>query len=115
MFQILGPIDNPYCSGLSSGLCTTGTGAGLYLILNSLVKFVIVIAGLYAFVNLITAGYTFISAGSEPKNVAKAWERIWQSLVGLLVVAGSFVLAGIFGWIIFGDVRALFTLRYFTP
>lgn len=80
---------------------------GLIPFLNAVIKLLIVFAGLYAFLNLIIAGYGFMSAGGDPKAVEKAWAKIWQSLIGLLIIAGSFVLAAIFGWLLFGDVSAI--------
>jgi len=61
----------------------------------------IVIAGVYALFNLIFAGYAFMSAGDDAKKVAGAWAKIWQSLWGLAIAAGAFVLAAIFGQLIF--------------
>lgn len=113
---IFGCIGNPYnVLSPTSPLNAGNEGQGLILILNSLVKFVIVLAGLYTFWNLIAAGYMFMSAGGDPKAIAKAWDKIWQSLIGLLLVAGSFILAGIFGYIIFGDVTALISPRIYSP
>ena len=94
---------------------TSADGSGLFAILGALVKFSIAIAGLYTFWNLIMAGYMFMSAGGDSKAVGKAWEKIWQSLIGLLIVAGSFVLAGVFGYLIFGDPTILITPQIFTP
>lgn len=88
---------------------------GLPLLLNNIVKLLIVIAGLYAFINIILAGYGFMSAGGDSKAVEKATAKIWQSLIGLLIIAGSFVLAAIFGYIIFKDATALLQLRIFGP
>ena len=62
-----------------------------------------VIAGLYAFLNIIFAGYGFLSAGGDPKKIEMAWGKIWQSLIGLLIIGGSFILAAIFGWLLFKD------------
>lgn len=82
-----------------------GTEAGLAIgnLLNLVFKSLIVIAGVYALFNLIFAGYAFMSAGDDAKKVAGAWAKIWQSLLGLAVAAGAFVLAAIFGQLIFGD------------
>lgn len=63
----------------------------------------IVVAGIYALFNLVLAGYAFMSAGDDSKKVAGAWAKIWQTILGLAVAAGSFVLAAIFGQLIFGD------------
>lgn len=116
MFWGVGFISNPF-SQLAPGLYPGTSGQGLFIILNSLVKLVIVTAGLYAFWNFISAGYLFMSAGGDPKNIAKAWAKIWQSLIGLLVVAGSFVLAIIFGALIFGRANALLLIQpvLYTP
>ena len=76
---------------------------GIGKLLNLVFKSLIVVAGVYALFNLIFAGYAFMSAGDDAKKVAGAWAKIWQSLLGLAVAAGSFVLAAIFGQLIFGQ------------
>jgi hypothetical protein len=76
-----------------------GIGKFLNLIFQSL----IVIAGVYALINLVLAGYAFMSAGDDPKKVAGAWAKIWQTLLGLAFAAGAFVLAAIFGQLLFDD------------
>lgn len=58
---------------------------------------------IYALFNLLLAGYAFMSAGDDSKAVAGAWAKIWQTMLGLAVTAGAFVLAAIFSQIIFGD------------
>lgn len=78
-------------------------GAGIGNLLNTVFKSMIVIAGVYALFNLIFAGYAFMSAGDDTKKVAGAWAKIWQSLLGLAIAAGAFVLAAIFGQLIFGQ------------
>ncbi len=82
---------------------------------NNLLKFIIVIAGLYAFMNIIVAGYTFLGAGGDAKKVQQAWDKIWQSLLGLAFVAGSFVLAAILGWLIFGNAGAILSPEIYGP
>ena len=88
---------------------------GLVPFLNAIINFVIVIAGLYVFLNIILAGFQFINAGGEPKEVEKAWTKIWQSLIGLLIIALAFVLAAIFGYLLFKDPTALLNPKITTP
>ncbi len=115
IFQF-GTIENPFKVLAPSATGYIGTqGEGLIILLNNLVKFVIVVAGLYTFWNLIEAGYGFMSAGEDAKAISKAWAKIWQSLLGLLIVAGSFVLAAIFGYLIFQDPSALLVPKLFGP
>lgn len=92
-----------------------GGTAGLSQFVSNIVKLLIVGAGIYAVFNLVLAGYAFMSAGGDPKKIEGAWAKIWQTLLGLAVAAGSLVLAAIFGQLIFGDASALLRLRIFGP
>ena len=76
---------------------------GIGNFLNLIVQALIVGAGVYALFNLVLAGYAFMSAGDDPKKVAGAWAKITQTIIGLAFAAGAFVLAAIFGQLIFGD------------
>ncbi len=72
-------------------------------LLNTILNILIVAGGIWALVNLIIAGYSFMSAGDDPKKVGGAWTKVWQTLLGLAFVAGAFVLAAIFGQLLFND------------
>jgi len=88
---------------------------GLIPFANNILKLMIVGAGIFAFINIIVAGYGFLSAGGDSKKVEAAWNKIWQSLLGLAFVAGSFVLAAIFGWLIFKDPTAILNPKIYGP
>lgn len=77
-------------------------GQGIGNLIQTVIWVLIVGAGVYALFNFILAGYAFLSAGDDAKKVAGAWAKIWQTALGLLVAAGAFVLAAIFGELIFG-------------
>lgn len=94
-----GKIDTP--AALSKYGDDPGTAIGT--VIQYAIWILIAGAGIYALINFILAGYAFLSAGDDPKKVAGAWAKIWQTAVGLLVAAGAFVLAAIFGKLIFGD------------
>lgn len=102
MLQIIGPIPRPNALD-NFGSVDPGLGKFLNLIFNILV----VGAGVYALLNFLLAGYAFMSAGDEPKKIQGAWAKIWQTILGLVVTAGAFALAGIFGWLIYGRPDAL--------
>lgn len=74
---------------------------------STILRFVYIIAGLYALWNFIVAGYMFLSAGGDPEAVGKAWETIWKSLVGLLIVVTATVFAALLGWLFLGDPTAI--------
>lgn len=107
--EIIGNVKSP------PGVTTSLRGGGLRDFINSIILLLIVGAGIYAVINIVMAGYAFMSAGDDPKKIAAAWQKIWQTFLGLAVAAGAFVLAAIFGQILFGNPRALLQLRIFTP
>lgn len=89
------------------GNFNTVENGGIGQLLNLIFNIMIVVAGVYALFNFILAGYCFLSAGDDPKQVQRGWASIYQSVIGLAFTAGSFVLAAIFGRLIFGDATAL--------
>jgi hypothetical protein len=88
---------------------------GLMGFANNILKLLILGGGIFAFVNVILAGYGFLGAGGDPKKVEQAWAKIWQSLIGLLFVGGSLVLAAIFGYLIFKDPTAILNPKIYGP
>lgn len=110
------PEESPFFGTVSPP--PTGYGgvfSGLVPFLNNILRLLFVIAGLFAFFNLVIAGFQFMSAGGDSKAIEKAWSRIWQSLIGLLIIVGSFLLAAIFGYILFGDATAILQPKIWGP
>jgi len=83
--------------------------------LNNILRLLFVVAGLYAFLNFIIASFGFISAGGDSKKISSAWAKIWQSILGLLIIVCSFVLAAIFGQLLFGDETAILNPQIYGP
>lgn len=93
-----------------SYLATKSVEGGFFgQLINLFTNLLIVAGGIYALVNIILAGYTFMSAGGDPKKVEQAWSKIYQTLIGLAFVAGAFVLTAIFSKLLFGDFGTLLT------
>lgn len=88
---------------------------GFVPFLNNVLRLIFVIAGLYGLLNLIIAGLGFMSAGGDPKAIENAWNRIWQSLIGLIIVVASFLLAAILGYLIFGSPTAILVPQIYGP
>jgi len=106
-----GPINPPEPFATKYGSFETG----LISFFNNVLRLAIMAAGLYALLNLIIAGYGFMSAGGDPKGIANAWARIWKSLLGLLIIVASFVLAAIFGYLLFGEPTAILQPKIYGP
>ncbi len=89
---------NPPTTGLSGKDPGQAIGSLIQLVITTLIAG----AAIYALINFVLAGYEFMSAGDDSKKVAGAWAKIWQTALGLAFAAGAFVLAAIFGQLIFG-------------
>lgn len=85
----------------------TGKLEGVIVFLNSVLKLVFLAGGLWGFLNIIVAGFGFLTAGGDAKAVGKAWERIWQSLLGLFIIVSSFLIAAVIGILLFKDPTAI--------
>ncbi len=77
-------------------------GVAIGALIQKVIWILIIGASIYALFNFVLAGYAFMSAGDDPKKVAGAWAKIWQTALGLAFSAGAFVLAALFGQLIFG-------------
>jgi len=92
-----------------------GHPSGLIVLFNNVLHLLIVAGGIYALLNFIIAGYSFMSASNDPKKIDLAWAKIWQSMVGLLIIAVSFVLAALIGKLLFGSTRAILEPEIYGP
>lgn len=112
--DLFGTVTNPLpkYGGIEG---TPGKAGGLILLFSNILRLVFILAGIYAFLNLIIAGYQYISAGGDSKALSSAWARIWQSLLGLVIIVGSFALAALFGYIIFGDATYILNPQIYGP
>lgn len=81
----------------------TDPGGSIAKLLQVVMWTLIVGSSVYALFKLILSGYSFMSAGGDSQKIAGAWATIWQTMLGLAVAAGAFILAGIFGKLIFND------------
>ncbi len=93
----------------------SGGGAGLVVLLNNLLRLVFVVAGIYAFIRIVLAGVSFIHAGGDAKKIETAWNSIWQSLLGVVIVIASIAIAALMGLLLFGDATAILNPQVYGP
>ena len=114
MDNIVGHVTNPLPSAYQS-LTGSGSSGGLILFFSNILRVVFVVAGIYAFVNFIIAGFQYMSSAGDSKALTSALNRIWYSLLGLIIVVGSFALASLVGWIIFGNANFILKPQIYGP
>ncbi len=70
-------------------------GQGLFSFISIIFTLASIIAGIYLIIQLILAGYMYMSANGDPKKVEVAGAKIWQSILGLVIVVGALTLASV--------------------
>jgi len=111
---VIGKITTP--DPLSSyGNLSNSPGGGLVGFASNLIKLIMVLAGIWSFLNIIFAGFNYITQSTNPEAIANANKQIYMSLLGLVIIVCSFALAGIFGWLLFGNASAILVPRIYGP
>lgn len=102
VIQFFGSVEPP--PGVAEYNAAAG-GFGLITFISNIIRLITVIAGIWTLFNLVIAGMTYISSANDVKGIEKAWQSIYMSLIGLLVIVGSFTITAIVSYIFFGDVN----------
>lgn len=110
MDQVVGTVTNPL-PGTYQNIAT----GGLVLFFTNILRLIFVVAGIWAFINFIIAGFQYMSAGGDSKALESAWARIWQSLLGMVIIVGSFALAALIGQVFFGNAAAILSPTLYGP
>lgn len=101
--SLIGSVTSPLTGGYASVF------GGFGMLVTSILRLVFIGGGLLALFNFIVAGFQYMNAGGDSKALNSAWDKIWNSLLGLVIIVGSFALAAIVGQVLFHD--ALFILN----
>lgn len=97
--DVVGTIAVP--SGIPQEVGKTGS------FISGLVRFIIIIAGLFALWNFLSGGLEYITSGGDKAKISEATQKITMSIVGLVIIAASFLIAAIMGQLLFGNPMAI--------
>ena len=81
-----GPLTAPTGTSVESGL------PGL---ISNLINLATIIAGIFVLINIIVAGFGFMTAGGDPKKITDAWGKIWKSLMGLIIIVAALAIISV--------------------
>lgn len=88
---------------------------GLVFFISNVLRLAFVAAGVYSLFNFVVAGFQYMSAAGDQKVLQDSWNRIWNSLLGLIVIVVSFALAALFGYLLFGDAGFILNPKIYGP
>lgn len=75
-------------------------GGAIFVLLSRIFTLIGIAAGIFFVIQVILAGYAYISANGDPKKTEAAWAKIYQSIIGLVIVSSAFVIAAVIGNIV---------------
>lgn len=85
-----------------------GTGKGGQEAIYTLISRVFVVigtaAGIFFVIQILLAGFAYISASGDQKKTEAAWAKIYQSIIGLLIISSAFVIASVIGGLLGIDI-----------
>ena len=76
---------------------------------SNVVRLITIVAGLWVFVNFLLAGFTYVTAAGDSGATKKVYDKIIMSVIGLVIIASSYTIAGVASLLLFG--RADFILN----
>jgi hypothetical protein len=98
--DIFGPINPP--PGVKEYNDAAAGGIGIILFASNTIKLLTVIAGVYVLLNIIMAGYIYITSGGDASSHTKVKDQITTSVLGLLIIVASYTIIALISYFIFG-------------
>ena len=115
LYSIFGDIQNPLGNTFAEACGYSSIESGLGLLITNLIRLVTIGAGIWFLVNLLTAGVMYIGSNGEAEKITMAWGKIWQSLIGLLIIVSSLVLTAIISKVFFGEYSTILNPIIYGP
>lgn len=77
--------------------------ASIGAFITVIIRLITIVAGVWSLFNLIFAGFKYITAAGDVKSIDTAWQSIYMSMIGLIIIVSAFAIAAIVGGLFFGD------------
>jgi hypothetical protein len=97
--DVIGTIIVP--TGVPSAAADTGG------FISALIRFIMVIAGLFTLWQFLSGGLAFITSNGDKGKLTEAQNKIQMSIVGLIIMAASFIIIAIISKVLFGDFNTI--------
>ena len=102
--DVVGTIALP--SGIPSDVSKTGD------LISTIIRFIIIIGGLFTLWQFLSGGFTYITSGGDKTKIQEAGNKITMSLIGLVIMAASFIIIAIISQLLFGDFTAILIPKF---
>ena len=95
--SLFGTVETP------AFLAGYGEGGGLIVFINNLLTFAIIVGGLIVLFNVVMAGFTYLTAGTDSKASEKVVSSLTNSLWGIALMVLAPALLAVIGFLFFQD------------
>lgn len=79
---------------------------------SAIIRFFIIVAGLFTLWQFLSGGLTYITSNGDKAKVSEASNKITMSLVGLVIIAVSFIIIAIVSQLLFGSFTAILIPKF---
>lgn len=80
-----------------------GGAIGLLLFFSRALQIVTLISGIWVFVQIILAGYDYVSSNGDTAAHNRVKDRVTMSVIGLTIIVASYGIAALIGLLLFND------------
>lgn len=87
-----------------TGIKSNPTQAGSFV--SMVIVLIVVVAGLFTLWQFLSGGLDYITSGGDKGKIQQASAKITNSIIGIVIIAASFIIVAILGFILFGDPAA---------
>jgi hypothetical protein len=80
-------------------------GIGLIVFMSTLIRIATVAAGVWVMLNLILAGYDYITSNGDTGAHKRVTDRVTMSVIGLVIIVAAYTVTALISLVLFGDPR----------
>jgi hypothetical protein len=95
---------------LPAGIPSEVGGIGNFL--TVIIRFFIIVAGLFTLWQFLSGGFAFITSNGDKAKITEATSKITMSLIGLVIIAASFIIIAIASQLLFGSFTAILAPQF---
>ncbi|MDQ3008381.1 MAG: hypothetical protein M3Q81_02180 [bacterium] len=96
-------IQNEAIGALGTNEAGARSGVTFFTYFIYLWNAIITIGGFFVVLNFVWGAIEWIASGGDQAKVSKGRDRITQSIIGLIILVGSFVIIGFISQLFFGE------------
>ena len=109
---MVGNVEVPSSIRLYNMNTGQANGIGLVMFISRLLQFFAVIVGIFSLFNIISIGYTYLSGMGDPAAHSNLKDKLTYTVLGLILIASAYAIAGAIGLLFFGDAGYILYPRF---